>query len=376
MSFKKVAIPLVVGAITAIIALELKREISGFDEVSPQDEQSAEVQAETSQSITTPNNKKVTKPDSLTSTPTAKEITECKIVDNASSEEYQSRFNRESARLNTNIAQLDTLESNLYKLLTDSSTPHIALEKALSLSEKYPNSDLTNYHALTVCSDYANLCSETLVSDTIDKLSDNSAAWLLKAIYHAGKDDTTAVETAIIEASKAAAFNGHWHDYVGAISNVYQHAGDTGTQLQDEIKMGYISAVALPSYGSLHKVCKQASMEKLTLIEACLTAGQLLERDSKTFLAKFIGFSMQEIALEKLDRPEELSRLATVRQAHKALVTQQAKATTLLWRNTPLRHQMLRQIMEHGEIAHAEFAIEEAIKLSNAPNVDDCQTVN
>ena len=42
MSFKKVAIPLVVGAITAIIALELKREISGFDEVSPQHEQTVE----------------------------------------------------------------------------------------------------------------------------------------------------------------------------------------------------------------------------------------------------------------------------------------------------------------------------------------------
>lgn len=376
MSFKKVAIPLVVGAITAIIALELKREISGFDEVSPQQEQTTEVQAVTSQLKTSPNEKKVVQPESSKGTVIAQEITECKVIDNESSEEYENRFNRESVRLNTNIAQLDTLESNLYKLLTDNSAPQIALEKALLLSEKYPNNDLANYHALSLCSDDANLCSKSLVSDTTDRLSDNSAAWLLKAIYHAKKDDTAAVETAIIEAAKATAFDGLWHDYVGAISNVYQHAGDTGTQLQDEIKMGYISAVALPSYGSLHKVCKQASMEKLTLIEACLTAGQLLERDSKTFLAKFIGFSMQEIALEKLDRPEELSRLATVRQAHKALITQQTKAINLLWRNTPLRHQMLRQIIEHGEIAHAKFAIEEAIKLSNAPNVDECQTIN
>ena len=376
MSFKKVAIPLVVGAITAIIALELKREISGFDEVSPQHEQTVEVQAVTSQLKTPPNHKKVVQPESLKSTSIAQKITECKVIDDESSEEYESRFNRESARLNANIAQLDTLESNLYKLITDSGDTHIALEKTLLLSEKFPNNDLVNYHALSLCSDDTDLCSESLVSETTDKLSDNSAAWLLKAIYHANKEDTAAVETAIIEASRATAFNGHWHDYVGAISNVYQHAGDIGSQLQDEIKMGYISAVALPSYGSLHKVCKQASTEKLTLVEACLTAGQLLARDSKTFLANFIGFSMQEIALEKLDRPDELSRLATVRQAHKELLTQQAKATTLLWRNTPLRHQMLRQIMEHGEIAHAEFAIEEAIKLSNAPDIDECKTVN
>ncbi|MGB1298647.1 MAG: hypothetical protein ACPG8A_10240, partial [Psychrobium sp.] len=343
---------------------------------SPQHKQAAEIPIETSQLKTQPHTKKVIQSESQKSTSIVPQITECKIETSVSSKEYIERFNRESAQLDSNIAQLDTFESRLFKVLTDRSDGKTALDNAFSLTESYPNNDLANYHALSLCSNDPNQCSESMVTETTDKLSDNSAAWLLKAIYHASKDDTTAVEAAIIEASKATSFNGHWQDYVSAIANVYQHAGDTGTQLQDEIKIGYIAAIALPSYSSLHQVCEQASVDKLTLIEACLTAGQLIERDSKTLLAKFISFSMQEIALEKLDRPEELSRLASTRQTYKELLSQQTKATNLLWRNTPLRQAMLRQLMEHGETAYAKFAIEEAIKLSNAPDVDECQTVN
>ncbi|MGB0834385.1 MAG: hypothetical protein ACPGR2_07690 [Psychrobium sp.] len=375
MSSKRIIIALIVGAITAFTFLEIRRDASSSDEVSPEQKQAAQTPIETSQLKTQPLTKQVTQPESQKDTSIVPKITECKIETSVSSKEYIERFNRESTQLDSNIAQLNTFESRLFKVLTDVSDGKIALDNAFSLTESYPNNDLANYHALSLCSNDPNLCSKSTVSEITGKLANNGAAWLLKAIYHASEDDTAAVETAIIEASKATTFNGHWQDFVSAIANVYQNAGDTGTQLQDEIKMGYIAAIALPSYGSLHQVCEQASVDKLTLIEACLTAGQLLERDSKTLLAKFISFSMQEIALEKLDRPEELSDLATTRQTYKDILTLKTKAIDLIWRNTPLRHQMLRQLIEHGEIAYAQFAIEEAIKLSNAPDVDECQVV-
>lgn len=373
MPSKRIITALIVGLITAITIINLKRDPS---EAAVQSPQQSIPSTETIAAQQQTNNKK--KNNNLAQSKTASiapKITECKIEINEPNEDYEEHFNRESAQLDSNIVQLNTFESRLFKVLTDVGDGKTVLDNAFSLAESYPNNDLANYYALSLCSNDPNLCSESTVSEITDKLANNGAAWLLKAIYHANKNDTPAVETAIIEASKATTFNGHWQDYVSAIANVYQNAGDTGTQLQDEIKIGYIAAIALPSYGSLHQVCEQATMDRLTLIEACLTAGQLLEHDSKTLLAKFISFSIQEIALEKLDRPEELSRIAKTRQTYKDILTLKTKAIDLIWRNTPLRQAMLHQLMEHGEIASAQFAIEEAIKLSNTPDFDECQVV-
>lgn len=302
-------------------------------------------------------------------------ITKCNSLGAEYDENYALQSKLENARLRENIKDLNSVESDFVLMLTADLTVGEIIKNTTLLSEKDPDNQLLAYHLLSECSSNSELCSDSLISQISEKLTDNSAVWLLNAIYYADKGNIDSVEQAIIEASKAPDFDSYWHSYVAAISDAYDQAGDKGTQMQDEIKMGYISAIAVPSYGSLFKVCEQASIEKLTLIEACLTAGRLLTRDSKTLITKSIGYSMQETALVNLDREDELSFLSTDKQAHKALYTSQAKAVDLLWRNTSLRHQMLRQLMEHGEIAYAQFAIEEAIKLSNAPDVDECQVV-
>ena len=375
MSFKKVAIPLVVCAITAIIYSELKQESSTditLDSLPTTVTESVIQTPHAQHTAPSVSKKEVTAPANKPVITVCETAAEGVILNS----ETMSKLGAEDTKMRQVIADTSTLESEFTALITSQNDTETRIERTLQLREKYPDNPLVSYELLSLCSNSEYNCSPELVASTVQQDPNNGAAWLLSAIYHASNNDTTSAETAIIEASKAPNFNDHWSDYSSTFSTAYKQAGAVEGVELDVLVMGYVAALSSPSYGALFKLCKQAPVDNTALLEACFTSGQLFTDQSTSQISRLIGSNIQKNVLTKLGNNDELARIEQARNEMLALNEQQSKALGLIWRNRTISEEWQTELIRNGEVKAAQFAISEAIRISNDPDIDECLVVN
>lgn len=375
MSFKKVAVPLVVGAITAIIYSEVKKESSidaTLDSLPTSVTESVIQTTHVEHTAPSISEKEVTPPTNKPVITVCENVFEGAILNN----EQMSELDANDIKMRQVIADTLTLESEFTALITNQNDAETRIERTSQLSEKYPDNPLISYELLSLCSNSEYNCSPELVTSTVQQNSNNGAAWLLSAIYHASNNDTKSAEAAIIEASKAPNFNDHWSDYSSTFSTAYKQAGAVEGVELDVLVMGYVAALSSPSYGALSKLCKQAPVDNTALLEACLTSGQLFADKSSAQISRLIGSNIQKNVLTKLGHTDELARIVQARKEMFAINEQQSKALDLIWRNQLLQAEWQAELIRNGEVTAAQFAINEAIRISGDPNINECLVVN
>lgn len=375
MSSKRIIIALISGVIAAIIYSEIKQ-----DPLSDTTRESLPT-AVTESVIQTPHaqhtapsvsKREVTAPANKPVITICETTSEGAILNSAT----MSKLDAKDTKMRQVIADTSTLESEFTALITNQNDTETRIERTSQLREKYPDNPLVSYELLSLCSNSEYNCSPELVTSTVQQDPNNGAAWLLSAIYHASNNDTKSAETAIIEASKAPNFNDHWSDYSSTFSTAYKQAGAVEGVELDVLVMGYVAALSSPSYGALFKLCKQAPVNNTALLEACLTSGQLFTEQSTSQITRLIGSNIQKSVLTKLGNTDELARIEQARNEMLALNEQQSKALGLIWRNQALSEEWQTEFIKNGEVKAAQFAISEAIRISNDPDIHECLVVN
>ncbi|MGB0834387.1 MAG: hypothetical protein ACPGR2_07700 [Psychrobium sp.] len=375
MSSKRIIIALIVGAIAAIIYSEIKQDT--FSDTSleslPNTVTESVNQAPSIEYKAASASQKHIKATTINPV-----ITKCETSFDGPTlnSEAMSKLEAENTKMRQIIAETSTLESEFTTLITSEGSMATRLERTLQLNQQYADNPLVSYELLLLCSNSEYNCSAELVASTVQKDPNNGAAWLLAAIYHASNNDSKSAEFAIIEASKAPNFDDYLSDYSSTFSTAYKQAGaEEGVEL-DVLLMGYVAALSSPSYGALFKLCKQAPVDNAELLEACLTSGQLFANQSSSQISRFIGNNIQKNVLTKLGNDAELARIVQAKNEMLALNEEQSKALDLIWRNRTLREAWQAELIRNGEVKAAEFAINEALRVSNDPEIDECLVVN
>lgn len=129
--------------------------------------------------------------------------------------------------------------------------------------------------------------------------SDNGAAWVLVLDLAYQRDDHAAVSEALANIAASDRFDLHFGDLLHAwmavydryppdedISSVSREEGFSGSFVT---AMASVSAMALPAFQSLIKICKDESASA-DIRASCLGAGHLMLHEGKTLVARDIGF--------------------------------------------------------------------------------------
>lgn len=375
MSPKKITLVLLIGVISYLIFFELKQENSISTDTQLLLSKTSTPTAETPASLEHQPQKQHTK-KLITHNEQHKKITQCEDIDQAPDGEYLEKIDAEDNKLRQIIADTNTVESRFTMLTNNPNKPQYVVKELAKLSNLYPDNSLISYELLSQCTHLKSDCSTELINSAVQKDTSNGAAWLAAAIYHVTNQQTQAAEHAIIQASKTSQFNEHWGDYVSTISTAYTQAGSVNNQLLDVIISGYTAAIAIPNYNTLFKFCKQASIDNMKLIEACLASGQLITEQGSMLISQTIGYGLQLNTLEKLGETKQIQQLMRKKEQFSVLYEQSAIAMNLIWRNKSLREEWKTELMRNGEVSTAELAIDEAIRISNDPTIDECAIVN
>ncbi|MGB0898982.1 MAG: hypothetical protein ACPGSN_07000 [Psychrobium sp.] len=385
MSFKKVAIPLVVIATIIIGFIIFKHDISVPNVAQKLAERSIEQTSlgEHKQPVkvitkNTQNEKfkrfSVQKPfTAITKDPI---ITVCENPFEEINALERTQLEAENSRLVKVITKTPTLDSEFTNLFINNFDEAAQLENMKQLSNKYKDNPLVSYALMSLCASGKHNCSTELVTSTINKIPNNGAAWLLAAMYHATNYDHKAAESAMIEVSKSSSFDDHFSDYLTTISTAYKQAGAVDDKITDKIAVVYAVTFAPPSYSPLIELCRNTTTTNPTLLQACLTSGTLLEQSSSTVISQVIGNNIQQDIFTKLSEFKELERLKQEKVKIDVMASAYSKSLNLIQRNSSIYEEWVMKIIRNGEIKAAEFAINEAIRISNDPNINECLVVN
>ena len=383
MSFKKVAITLVVIASIIIAFIIFKHDISAPNVAQKLTERSIEQTSLEKQTVkvltkNTQDEKlqqfSVQEPSTAaTKDPT---ITVCEKPFEEINALEQTLLEAENTRLVKVITKTPTLDSEFTNLFINNFDEAAQLENMKQLSNKYKDNPLVSYALMSLCASGKHNCSTELVTSTINKIPNNGAAWLLSAMYHAANNDLKTAESAMIEVSKSSSFDDHFSDYLTTISTAYKQVGAVDDKINDRMAVIYAATFAPPNYSPLIELCRNATTINPALLQACLTSGKLLVQRSSTVISQLIGNNIQQDIFAKLGEFKALERLKQEKVKIDVMASAYSKSLNLIQRNSSIYEEWVMEIINNGEIKAAEFAISEAIRISNDPNIDECMMVN
>lgn len=116
-------------------------------------------------------------------------------------------------------------------------------------------------------------------------------------------------------------------------------------------------------------------INKPNILEACLITGQRLAKSNFIYLSKLIGLGIQENIYQKFNDDKQKMLITQAKNDLEATHELSNRAIMLIIRNKQLTSKWLQELNKNGEIKANEYAISEAIRISNDPDINPCKRV-
>lgn len=158
-----------------------------------------------------------------------------------------------------------------------------------------PNDPLVAAQYLELCNRFGGHCGRPKVElerrlIAADKA--NGIAWMQVARSRLSRADEAGALDALREAASATAFEDYFAEHVLMFDRAFAaSAGLTSYQMLEDA-FGFATAMVSSSY-NISMDCSKRSGESAEWQDLCLRLGERLEHDSRTFMGKSIGLSMQ-----------------------------------------------------------------------------------
>lgn len=273
------------------------------------------------------------------------------------------------------LKQSNTFKSRLgYAiLLPDSAKTKITLLQEILAEE--PTNELAAYNLLAACKKQLNnsACKD-IENNLINIAPENAAFWTAITALHINKNDSLKnIAKFLQKADLAIECNDYFYE---SLELLYYASEEVVADSKISLYDAYASMVlseSLPPLMEVAKFCREhASQNQVGIAELCLSLGRKVSENGNTMSSISLGLAMQKIVYEKLNDKYNLTRINN--QLDSRYDANHMKTMRLMMHDGELFRYWLEKAKVVGERQAYEYAVAEAIRLSENENYNPCGT--
>jgi hypothetical protein len=244
--------------------------------------------------------------------------------------------------------------------------PARQIEYLESAVQKAGSNALVLWDAVRVCSESARETGCPL-ADWEARLQaldgQNSEVWIRIAANRLRSGNEEAALRAMQQAAVSPESREYWVESVEALERALSAAGNF--TFPERVSAAFGSASSnLPDYQDYTSMCRNQAAGDVQWAYACLTYGELLERQGKTDIGHLFALALQKIALEYLGDTEKLAEVVARQDAFRSARQEAARSRAalsevLLFANPSVLYDYLAEMRKLGEFSARAWLQEE-----------------
>lgn len=274
----------------------------------------------------------------------------------------------------TRLDASESFNSQLTRTLLSAHTEDSdTLNRLAELYRNFPESKLLSYDLVNFCTISSGSCDENIYQQAISLDRENGALWLSVAIRNIVNQDEQQAIYALNQLASKPVYNEYWGKHVELFASTLESAGASRGLAVDMTAISFAGAIPVPAVGALFSFCKDKSATQADIAEACLNAGAKMAENDKTFLTQAFGLALQDNVYEKLEDEQNREYIKQRKLVYDRQLNLYNKATELAWSKKQLAQDWFTVLKNNGESVANYYIIDEAIRVSSAPDFDPCK---
>ena len=266
----------------------------------------------------------------------------------------------------------------LLRQIWETDAPLELLVRAGKIAPRHP---LVAWNLFTMCHDQhvANCNPGAVEAHLVEVDGGNGAVWLEIGMRRLAQNDQPAAVEAVKRAIVAPRFDVYFVDHVVLMERALANRADKPYRDRMFEAMGYGAAwTAVSDYGIVQH-CNALDTGDGVWLELCDRLGQKMFADGRTILDKLIGLALQKIAASQSGDQDWIEKSITDFEAFRAQVKKVVEEPTmqaLLWNDESVLAQYVENFSTYGEFEAQLRLREEAQRLREDPDYDQCNFVS
>lgn len=262
-------------------------------------------------------------------------------------------------------------KASIYSASNSNQNHSVGAATLSGLVENHPNSGIANYFLVSNCI-ISKGCDDSVFLNAVERDPYNGALWKLIATRHAAQGDVVETLTAFRKQISAPNYNTYWGEVTHLFDQALLEIGIADFLQRQVLAIGLSAALALPAVNPIFDYCRQYSLTRADIAEACLEFGETQFRSGDNLLEQSLGLSLKKAVYEQLGNVEKVKKVETIQKTFQDSWGRLSMLTNLAWVDSNLNKYWWENILLYGETKALQLTYAEAVRLSSDPSYNPC----
>ncbi len=302
----------------------------------------------------------------------------CKNLDNlldVQFAEYATNKNFDARQVIENWSKSNQPLVRLAAVLAQNTQDEVQLQQKQQALKQIVKDDSSNkiaqFFLVTNCV-RSNNCNQAIFDNAIANDPYNGMLWKQLAMHYAKSNNIEATLDALNNQISAPNYNSYWPQSTHLFEQALTAIGMAETVPRQVMAIGFSSGLSLTSPSALFDFCREYSLQRADVAQACLDSGKNQFLMGDNLLEQNFGIAQQKLVFRQLEQPEKIAELEKLRADFELATTRFALAIHIGGVDPSVNQYWWENLGLYGETKALELTYRELVNLSSDPDYNPC----